>query len=241
MPVKRLSEAKSRLEEYGDEARRALALAFAADVVAAAVPVATVLVVTDDDEAADELERLGARVEPDDPDAGLNPALSHGAELLRAARPGLGVATVSADLPALSAGDLRWLLASARSGRGFVPDLGGEGTTLLAAGSGTALDPRFGVRSRVAHLSSGATSSSHRARRGATWTRPRTWSAPWRWASAHALCWPPGRSASGWCRPPSRSGGPRAEPRTATTAWPWNCRGTACRTAAFGWFVLARG
>ncbi|MCW2585435.1 MAG: hypothetical protein JWN55_951, partial [Frankiales bacterium] len=72
VPVKRLSLAKTRLAAYGDDRRRALALAFAADVVLAAATVAEVLVVTDDEQAGPLLAALGARVVPDDPDAGLN-------------------------------------------------------------------------------------------------------------------------------------------------------------------------
>ncbi len=157
VPVKRLSVAKSRLAAYGDERRQALALAFAADVVLAAVMVARVLVVTDDERAARVLASLGAWVVPDDPDAGLNPALEHGVELLRADTPHLGVATLSADLPALRAPDLAAALARVAPGeRAFVVDHSGTGTTLLAAGSGTALLPAYGPGSRAAHLASGA-------------------------------------------------------------------------------------
>lgn len=157
VPVKRLALAKTRLSSYGEQRREALALAFAADVVLAAVVVARVLVVTDDPRAADVLAALGARVVPDDPDAGLNPALEHGAELLRAGDPSLAVATLSADLPALRAPDLAAALAQVPAGgRGFVPDRSGTGTTLLAAGAGSLLAARFGPGSRDAHLSSGA-------------------------------------------------------------------------------------
>lgn len=157
VPVKRLALAKSRLGSYGDERRQALALAFAADVVLAASMVGRVLVVTDDERAAPVLAALGAQVEPDDPDAGLNPALEHGVELLRAAAPGLGVATLSADLPALRAPDLAAALARVGSGqRAFVADHSGAGTTLLAAGPGTPLRPAYGAGSRAAHLASGA-------------------------------------------------------------------------------------
>jgi len=156
VPVKRLELAKSRLAAYGDSGRQGLALAFAADVVAAVLPVARVLVVTDDESAAELLGGLGAEVTADDPDAGLNPALAHGADLLRAADPGLGVATVSADLPALREADLRSVLAHVGDGRAFVTDLEGSGTTLLAAGSGHVLAPAFGPASRQAHLASGA-------------------------------------------------------------------------------------
>jgi len=153
VPVKRLELAKSRLSAYGEQLRQDLALAFAADVVTAAAEVAQVLVVTDDDKAAALLSRLGARVVPDDPDAGLNPALQHGADLLRTEV----VATVSSDLPALRGKDLADVLQRVVAGqRLFVSDVAGTGTTLLAAGRGTSLAPAYGPASRVAHLRSGA-------------------------------------------------------------------------------------
>lgn len=160
VPVKHLDVAKSRLSGYGDPARRALALAFAVDVVRAALDcpvVGEVLVVTDDPQAAAALGALGARVAPDDPDAGLNPALAHGAELLRAEDPGLGVVTVSADLPALSPDDLAAALrAVPPGGRAFVADSAGTGTTLLAASAPAALLPSYGAGSRARHRASGA-------------------------------------------------------------------------------------
>jgi 2-phospho-L-lactate guanylyltransferase len=160
VPVKRLAVAKSRLSAYGDAARRELALAFAADVVAAALDcslVEQVLVVTDDPDAAAALAALGARVAPDDPDAGLNPALEHGAELLRAGRADLGIATVSSDLPALTPSDLRAALAAVPvGGRAFVADSAGTGTTLLAASAPASLLPSYGPGSRERHLLGGA-------------------------------------------------------------------------------------
>lgn len=160
VPVKRLDVAKSRLAAYGDPVRRELALAFACDVVTAALEcdaVTDVLVVTDDPDAAAALGALGARVVPDDPDAGLNPALTHGADLLRAADPGRGVVTVSADLPALQPADLAQVLAAVpEGGRAFVADSGNTGTTLLAAAGTAALAPCYGRDSRAHHLSSGA-------------------------------------------------------------------------------------
>jgi 2-phospho-L-lactate guanylyltransferase len=157
MPVKRLDLAKTRLSAYGDESRRALALAFAADVVVAASEVGPVLVVTDDEQAGPVLAALGARVVADHPDAGLNPALAHGAELLVEQHPGIGVATLSSDLPALLSPDLVAVLQRVPAdGRGFVTDLEGTGTTLLAAASGLALLPAFGPGSRSRHLASGA-------------------------------------------------------------------------------------
>ena len=160
VPVKHLDVAKSRLAAYGDAARRELALAFAADVVTATLEcpaVVQVLVVTDDPSAATVLARLGAVVVPDDPDAGLNPALDHGSDLLRAADAGLSVVTLSADLPALRPADLGQVLAAVPSGgRAFVADWAGTGTTLLAAAAPAPLAPHFGPGSRRRHVDSGA-------------------------------------------------------------------------------------
>lgn len=164
MPVKRLALAKTRLHvphRDGPEAgRQALALAFASDVVAAGLGcplVTTVLVVTDDELAGAVLAALGALVVPDLPDSGLNPALVHGADLLRAETPDLGVATVSSDLPAATAADLTAVLGGVQHGsRGFVPDAAGTGTTLLAAGPGAALLPSYGAGSCARHRAGGA-------------------------------------------------------------------------------------
>ncbi|MCU1592694.1 MAG: CofC, 2-Phospho-l-lactate Guanylyltransferase [Frankiales bacterium] len=157
VPVKRLSVAKSRLAAYGDVRRKDLALAFAADVVLAALEVADVLVVTDDAAAGALLSSLGATVVPDDPDAGLNPALLHGAELLRQGAPLRGVATLSADLPALRSADLEAALEQVGpTSSGFVSDVAGTGTTLLAAGPGGLLVPAFGPGSHASHVAAGA-------------------------------------------------------------------------------------
>ena len=159
MPVKRLALAKTRLQSYGDDARQDLALAFALDVVAAALAcdaVGEVLVVTDDARAAAALEQAGARIVADSPDAGLNPALTHGADLLRASGD-RGVATISADLPALRPDELGAALAAVPpEGRAFVADAEGTGTTLLAAAPGVALSPSYGTASRTGHRESGA-------------------------------------------------------------------------------------
>ncbi|MQA98041.1 MAG: 2-phospho-L-lactate guanylyltransferase [Streptosporangiales bacterium] len=99
VPVKRLPAAKSRLSGLGEHRER-LALAVAADTVVAALRcprVAQVIVVTDDPVAAPELAALGARIVPDEPDAGLNPALRHGAAVART--PGLIGATPYEDAP----------------------------------------------------------------------------------------------------------------------------------------------
>jgi 2-phospho-L-lactate/phosphoenolpyruvate guanylyltransferase len=158
VPVKRLLLAKTRLAAFGDAGRQELALAFALDVVRATLASAVVrrvLVVTDDALAATALAALGADVQADRPDAGLNPALEHGAALLRADDDALGVATVSSDLPALRTRDVTSALRRTRE-RAFVADAAGSGTTLLAAAGGAALRPAYGPGSAALHRLSGA-------------------------------------------------------------------------------------
>jgi 2-phospho-L-lactate guanylyltransferase len=164
VPVKPLAVAKTRLRSraHGVPHER-LVLALAQDTVRAVLAcpvVAEVLVVTDDPEASTRLGDLGAWVVPDKPAAGLNPAVSYGAELANAATgPRRWVAALAADLPALRptelAGALHEVLDGA-DGRGFVADAAGTGTTLLAAPPGVTLDPRFGSDSAARHAASGA-------------------------------------------------------------------------------------
>ena len=158
VPVKLLAQAKTRLSAYGDAARAELALAFAADVLEAALDCAEVhrvLVVTDDARAARALARPGCEVARDLPGAGLNRALEHGAELLRAGSDALPVAALAADLPELRSADLGAALRAVRA-RAFVADAAGTGTTLLAARAGHPLRPEYGPDSRRRHLASGA-------------------------------------------------------------------------------------
>ena len=155
VPVKRLAGAKSRLRgALPGVPHRELALALVLDTLTAALAcpaVAEVLVVTDDTEVGCRAGALGARVVPDAPGTGLNPALRHGAALAT----GHPVAALAGDLPALRAGELAEALVSARM-RAFVADAAGTGTTLLAAPRGVPLDPWFGAGSALAHARSGA-------------------------------------------------------------------------------------
>lgn len=159
VPVKRLPAAKSRLAAPAP-LRAELALAMALDTVDAALrcpPVAAVVVVTDDDRAVDEVRRLGAHVVADEPDAGLNPALRHGAAAAAALVPGSGVAAVSSDLPALAPADLAAALAAATGHRvTVVADWSGTGTTLLTAREPASFDPSYGADSLAAHVTAGA-------------------------------------------------------------------------------------
>jgi 2-phospho-L-lactate/phosphoenolpyruvate guanylyltransferase len=159
IPVKRTAIAKSRLAAAYPQHRPELARAFAVDTTAAALEsplVHAVLVVTDDPVVSADVTAVGARVVPDLPGVGLNEALEHGAAIAAAEYPGMGVAALSADLPALRPVELSAALASCVADRSFVIDLPGTGTTMLAAGPGIPLDPRFGVGSALAHQASGA-------------------------------------------------------------------------------------
>lgn len=160
VPVKRLGLAKSRLYAVGRPRpeHEELALSLALDTVAAALraaEVARVVVVTDDPAAAAAVRTLGAVVVPDEPDAGLNPALAHGALAAAGLGPGDGVALLSADLPALRPAELSAALR-ATGERAFVPDADGTGTTLLATAAGVPVLPRYGPGSAAAHRATGA-------------------------------------------------------------------------------------
>lgn len=160
VPLKPLALAKSRLAAAVGGSRPGLALAFAQDTVAGALAcasVADVVVVTDDAVAGAELARLGARILPDAPGAGLNAALDHGARAVRAGRPGTAVAAMNADLPALRAAELlRVLDIAGNFPRAFLADAAGIGTTLLSAAPDVELAPSFGGPSRARHSASGA-------------------------------------------------------------------------------------
>lgn len=159
VPVKELPVAKTRLA-LPDAERESLALAMALDVVRAALAcdvVDGVLAVTNDARAAAALAPLGARVVADGSDAGLNPALADGARLARTLWPRHGVAALASDLPCATPAELAGALgAAAAFGNAVLPDDRGDGTTLLTAGPGRDLDPRYGSASRHAHVAAGA-------------------------------------------------------------------------------------
>jgi 2-phospho-L-lactate/phosphoenolpyruvate guanylyltransferase len=160
VPVKVLAHAKSRLAVLAGPHRPALALAMAADTVAAALAcpvVDRVIAVTDDAEAARVLAGLGALVTGDEPGRGLNPALRHGAALAAARWPGSGIGALAADLPALRPAELDLgLREAAHWEHSFVPDASGTGTTLYAVRPGARFRPRFGPRSAEQHRAAGA-------------------------------------------------------------------------------------
>ncbi len=89
----------------------------------------------------------------------LNAALRHGAAVAARRWPGTGLAALTADLPALSPGELAMALravATASARAAFVPDASGVGTTLYAVPPGGEFRPLFGGASRARHAASGA-------------------------------------------------------------------------------------
>lgn len=160
VPVKRGEIAKSRLTEVTPEQRAALARAFPADCVEAALVtdvVCRALVITDDALAAATLTDLGAEVISDAPDAGINPALVHAQEHVRRHYGDRSLVVLSGDLPALRPDELSVALGRAASHpRSCLADHAGDGTTLLTARHGVDLQPGFGAGSRARHVSDGA-------------------------------------------------------------------------------------
>lgn len=160
IPVKPPALAKSRLGAFPDAQRRDLAAAFALDTVAAAQAtpgVAGVLVVTDDHVFAAEIARSGCSVIPDGVSGDLNGTLRQAAAEAVRRWPGVLVAALCADVPALRPADLADALAEAAGtdGAAFVRDAAGTGTTLYTAPY-EAFAPCFGTDSAVAHLEAGA-------------------------------------------------------------------------------------
>lgn len=160
VPVKPLHLAKSRLLAGLDQppaAHAALVLAMALDTVDAAREIATVVVISSDPDVTAAFTATGIEVLPDTPASGLNAALRHGEQRLRA-RDTPRIGALQADLPALRTEDLAAALSAASADRAYCPDLSGTGTTLLLAEPGRTLDPRFGPGSAEAHARAGAKS-----------------------------------------------------------------------------------
>jgi len=161
LPVKPPASGKSRLSDLTDAQRRALAGAFALDTAVACLTasrVARVLVTTDDTAFAGRLGDLGCETVPDGDTRGLNAVLRQAAAEAARRWPDLRPVALCADLPALRSGDLDDALATVDAlppdAAAFVSDAEGTGTTLYSAPS-VAFDPRFGFRSRAAHVDAG--------------------------------------------------------------------------------------
>lgn len=160
VPIKATAAAKSRLVGVPVE-RASLARAFALDTVSAVLGCSHVrraVVVTDDADLAVAIKALGGDV--------LRRSLPLNAAVAEAAGAETGpVATLPADLPALTPDTLAGALTSAEGHpRAVVADRRGEGTVLLSALDARALAPHFGGLSFLAHQRAGATPLT-----GASW------------------------------------------------------------------------
>ena len=160
IPVKDTGLAKTRLTPFSQPDRAMLALAFVLDAAVAALEcsdVRRVVAVTNDRAAGRALAGLGVVVLADAPAAGINPAVSLGLSSLREQDSTSAVAALCGDLPALRSTDLSAAFTSSGAAPSwFVADAAGSGTTMLAAGSGAALQPAFGPGSADRHREGGA-------------------------------------------------------------------------------------
>src|SRR5215213_239926 len=149
--------AKSRLD-LPSPLRQRLAETMALDTLRAlTAAVAEVAVVSGQPALASRLARAGipATVLPEPAEPGINAALVHGAERLRAGGFGTVLACVG-DLPALRVASVNRVLRAARGvPRAFLPDASGVGTTMLVATDAPLL-PAFTGRSAHRHRSAGA-------------------------------------------------------------------------------------
>lgn len=167
IPVKPLAQAKTRLRGAADggvnalDAHAKLVLALARDTVAAVTGTAVArraVAICSDEVVCRTLALDGVEAIPDEPAAGLNPALRYGESVLRTADPTAAIGVLQADLPALRPAELECaLLAGLGTGRrAFCADRIGTGTTLLLAPAGQPLEPCFGPGSAAAHRASSA-------------------------------------------------------------------------------------
>ncbi|MDQ4012061.1 MAG: 2-phospho-L-lactate guanylyltransferase [Actinomycetota bacterium] len=167
VPVKPLASAKTRLRGMAGggvgapEAHARLVVALARDTLTAATGAAVVrraVVICSDDLVRTALAADGIETIPDEPAAGLNPALRYGEAVLRRADPDAMVGALQADLPALRSQELDCAVRAglATGGRTFCTDRTGTGTTLLLTPPGQPLEPCFGPGSAAAHRVTGA-------------------------------------------------------------------------------------
>jgi 2-phospho-L-lactate/phosphoenolpyruvate guanylyltransferase len=159
IPVNPHATAKSRLADLPTEARRELATAFAADVVTmvlASPLVSRVIIIGTlpthelDGHVGDRLDIL------DDPGGGLLPAIRHGLQTLSTTD---AVCVMVSDIPAARTADLTLALnaaAEVSSATSIISDAEGIGTTTYLSRHAELARPRFGPRSRAAHVHDGA-------------------------------------------------------------------------------------
>ena len=156
VPVKAFHGAKRRLAPVlGTVERAALARAMLADVLAAAVGAVgarQVLVVTGDDEVADEARGLGVGVVDDEGAHGTNAAVKIGFAAV-ARRGGGAVLALPGDVPGVIPGDLAALFAAAqRMQVALAPAPEDGGTNALACDAVGRIAPCFGPDSFARHI-----------------------------------------------------------------------------------------
>ncbi|WP_299960531.1 2-phospho-L-lactate guanylyltransferase [uncultured Modestobacter sp.] len=160
VPLKRLTQAKTRLSALPVPLRQALVVAMARDVrdaVLSCRDVKEVVIVTRDPLWRSLMGVRGLRFVAEAPTDSLNDALRRGSAACRGASRGWAVAALTADLPALTPAELHLALAHVDvAPTFFVPDAQGDGTTLVAARSHAEFRPLYGVGSRARHLEAGA-------------------------------------------------------------------------------------
>jgi 2-phospho-L-lactate guanylyltransferase len=166
VPIKPLSMAKTRLRASRGAGGRSpgahmdLVLAMAMDTVAAAraaAGVARVVAITSDDRVIRAMAETGVGTIRETGLMGLNEALDLGSRTMHARNPALQIGALNADLPSLRSAELSAAVHLAAGRRAFCRDRSGTGTTLLLAGLGENLAPRFGPWSASAHLATAAT------------------------------------------------------------------------------------
>jgi len=153
VPVKETALAKHRLSPVlGAAARQALALAMLEDVLAALAPVrplAGILVVTADADAARLAARFGAAVSTEAARDGHTEAVAAAAR--RLAQAGEGMLTIPADVPLIEPADIERILAT--KGRFvIVPAHDEQGSNAVLCRPADAVPLRFGEASYAPHL-----------------------------------------------------------------------------------------
>jgi 2-phospho-L-lactate guanylyltransferase len=128
--------AKRRLAPMGAEERAELALAMLGDVLAVCVEVGSTTVVTADEPAAELAEELGARVVPD-------PGGGQGAAVAAALESGPAL-VVNADLPCVTADDLRRLERAIPAGGLALVEAEDGTTNALGLSAGELFAPLYG-------------------------------------------------------------------------------------------------
>jgi 2-phospho-L-lactate guanylyltransferase len=155
IPVKPLRRAKSRLNLPSHQ-RVALALAMCRDVIAAvsdAAAVADVYVISRDTRVHAAAVATGAKALSVPGARGLNDEVATAHDLLGTSH---RVVAVMGDLPCLTSTSFsRVLSRTPGDDASYVPDLAGEGTTMLMSAPSTPIAPLFGPRSANAHAAIG--------------------------------------------------------------------------------------